>query len=83
MTKIITRCIATILISTLAVFTDNTGQSHDAPATLVSEQNYETLDIPVSEQNYDAGAPVIEKCYDDPNNPVAKQDYSVGEPNIE
>ena len=71
MIKMISLCIATILASTLPVRTGNSEQSHDAPATLVSEQHY------------DAGTPVIEKCYDDPNNPVATQNYSVGEPNIE
>ncbi len=83
MTKIITRCIATILISTLSAHTGSAGHSHNAPATLVSEPNYDTPDSPISEQNYDAGELVIEKCYHDPNNPVAKQDYNVGEPNIE
>ena len=71
MIKMISLCIAAILASTLPVHTGNTEQNHDAPATLVSEQNY------------DAVTPVIEKCYDDPNNPVATQNYSVGEPNIE
>ncbi|MDE5598991.1 MAG: hypothetical protein K2J04_14335 [Lachnospiraceae bacterium] len=71
MIKMITLCITAILVSTLPAHTDSTEQSHSAPATLVSEQNYDT------------GAPVIEKCYDDPDNPVATQDYSVGEPNIE
>ena len=71
MIKMITLCITAILVSTLPARTGNTEQNYDAPATLVSEQNY------------NAGAPVIEKCYDDPNNPVATQDYSVGEPNIE
>ena len=71
MIKMITLCITTILVSTIPSHTGSTGQSHTAPSTLVSEQNY------------DAGAPVIEKCYDDPNNPVSMQDYNVGEPNIE
>ena len=71
MIKMISLYIATILASTLPVRTGNTEQSHDTPATLVSEQHY------------DAGAPVMEKCYDDPKNPVATQNYNVGEPNIE
>ena len=71
MIKMISLCIATILVSTLPARTGNTEQSHDAPTAHISEQNY------------DAVTPVIEKCYDDPNNPVATQNYSVGEPNIE
>ena len=71
MIKIITLCITAILASTLPAHTNNTEQSHRTPVSSVSEQNY------------DAGAPVMEKCYDDPKNPVATQNYSVGEPNIE
>ncbi len=68
MIKMITLCIATLLVSTLPARTKSTKQIHNAPAT------------PVSEQNYNADSPVIEGCYDDPNNPVATQGYSVGEP---
>ena len=54
MIKIITLCITAILASTLPAHTNNTEQSHRTPVSSVSEQNY------------DAGAPVMEKCYDDP-----------------
>ncbi len=68
MKKIITLCMAAILILSLAACTDNI------------EKSYDDSNNPVSEQNYDVGEPTVEGCYDDPDNPAARQNYSVGEP---